>query len=154
MKRWEAFAHEAPVVANGGRVLIYQFGIGLGFLATIRRDGGPRLHPVCPIVANGGLYVFVLPSPKLNDLRRDGRVALHSFPPAEIDDEFAVTGRATEVVDSSTRMVLEAAYQNEASAEEVLFELHLETALLARYASRGVFPPEYSRWNANDGLIP
>ena len=31
-------------------------------------------------------------SPKCRDLERDGRYALHSFPPVEKDDEFAVTG--------------------------------------------------------------
>jgi hypothetical protein len=34
----------------GGRDLLYQFGVGLGFLSTVRRDGGPRVHPICPIL--------------------------------------------------------------------------------------------------------
>jgi hypothetical protein len=151
MKRWEELEREAPELAAGGQSLIYQFGLGLGFLATVRRDGGPRLHPVCPVVAHGGLYVFVIPSPKLNDLRRDGRYALHSFPPAENDDEFAVTGRAMEVSDPDIRARIDAAYQNDAGPEEVLFELNVETCLLARYRHRGAFPPTYTRWNAADG---
>ncbi len=148
MKRWEELEREARDLATSGQSLIYQFGIGLGFLATVRRDGAPRLHPVCPIVANGGLYVFVIPSPKLNDLRRDGRYALHAFPPAEADDEFAVTGRAIEIADPVVRQIIDSAYQNDAGPDEVLFELLLETCLLARYEARGVFPPAYTHWSA------
>jgi hypothetical protein len=76
--------------------------VGLGFLATVREDGGPRLHPVCPVIAVEGLYMFVVPSPKRADLRRDGRYALHSYPPEEVDDEFFVTGRAAEVRDPAS----------------------------------------------------
>jgi len=51
--RWEDLERQAPELAGHGRRLLYQFGLGLGFLATIRPDGGPRLHPFCPIVADG-----------------------------------------------------------------------------------------------------
>src|SRR6266508_2632932 len=97
MARWEDVERAAPELAAAGRRLLYQYGLGLGFLATVRRDGGPRLHPFCPIVAGGGLWGFIGPSPKRDDLRRDARVAVHSFPPTEVDDEFYVQGRAVEV---------------------------------------------------------
>jgi hypothetical protein len=77
--------------------MLYEHGrIGLGFLATVRGDGGPRVHPICPLVTNDGLYGFIVPGPKLEDLRRDGRYALHSetFPPPHHDDSFYVTGIA------------------------------------------------------------
>ena len=81
MKRWSEFAAERPDIAEAGSALIYQFRVGLGYLATVRKDGGQRVHPVCPVIANGGLYVFVgNQSPKIHDLLRDGRFALHSFP--------------------------------------------------------------------------
>jgi hypothetical protein len=88
LARWAELEHDAPEIAAAGKELIYQFGLGLGFLATVRKDGGPRVHPICPIIAHGGLYAFIVPSPKQDDLRRDGRYALHSFPPAENDNEF------------------------------------------------------------------
>jgi CubicO group peptidase (beta-lactamase class C family) len=56
MKRWSEFAAERPDMAEAGHTLIYQFRVGLGYLATVRKDGGPRVHPVCPVVAKGGLY--------------------------------------------------------------------------------------------------
>ena len=42
MKRWMDLANENPKLAEDGRSMIYQFKVGLGFLATIRKDGGPR----------------------------------------------------------------------------------------------------------------
>src|SRR4029079_4762050 len=92
MANWAAFAAAAPELAAEGRRLFYQYGVGLGFLATIRKDGGPRLHPIRPIVTDGGLLAFINPSPKCNDLRRDGRYALHAFTPEDVDDEFCVPG--------------------------------------------------------------
>jgi hypothetical protein len=149
LTRWADLEHDAPEIAAAGKDLIYQFGLGLGFLATIRKDGGPRVHPICPIVANGSLYAFIVPSPKLYDLRRDGRYALHSFPPAENDDEFYATGRAIEITDPVVRQSVDDAYHNEVSDEEVLFELMLERCLVARYLHRGAWPPTYSHWAAS-----
>jgi hypothetical protein len=100
---WAGFEAAAPALAYEGKRLFYQFGVGLGFLATVRKDGGPRVYPFCPVIAADGHYVFVVPSPKRADLRHDGRYALHSYPPVEVDDEFCVTGRATEVEDSRVR---------------------------------------------------
>ena len=49
MKRWSEFATEQPDLAEAGRTLIYQFRVGLGYLATVRKDGGPRLAATgCP----------------------------------------------------------------------------------------------------------
>jgi hypothetical protein len=84
MKRWSEFAAEKPNMAEAGQALIYQFCVGLGSLVTVRKDGGPRIHPVCPVIAYGSLYVFIgNHSPKVQDLRRDDRFALHAFPHPE-----------------------------------------------------------------------
>jgi hypothetical protein len=146
--RWIEMEQNAPDIAQAGKELIYQFGPGLGFIATVRNDGGPRIHPICPILPNGGLYAFILPSPKLHDLRRDGRYALHSFPPAENDDEFYLTGRALEISDLSIRDAVSESYHHNPGAQEALFELMIERCLLARYRHRGAYPPTYSRWSA------
>jgi hypothetical protein len=144
--RWESFAAQAPELAEAGRRLLYQFGVGLGFLATVRPDGGPRLHPMCPILAEGGLYTFLVPSPKRNDLVRDPRYALHSFPPAEVDDEFYVTGRARRIDDPDLRTAVAATYHAEVAADHDLFELDVERCLHAAYRARGDWPPRYTRW--------
>lgn len=146
MARWAEFEAAMPAMAAEGKRLLYQFGEGLGFLATIRKDGGPRLHPICPIVAGGGLYAFIIPSPKYNDLKRDGRFALHSFPPAETDDEFYVTGHAREIIDPEIRRAVDAAYVNDVHDDHALFEFDIERCLLAKYRARGEFPPAYTKW--------
>jgi hypothetical protein len=147
MARWEDVERGAPELAAAGRRLLYQYGLGLGFLATVRRDGGPRLHPFCPIVAGGGLWGFIGPSPKRDDLRRDGRVAVHSFPPTEVDDEFYVQGRAVEVDDATVIRAVRAAYTAPIQGDdELLFEILPERAMLATYGPRPCWPPTYSRW--------
>jgi hypothetical protein len=67
---WSEFKKERPDLAEAGRELLYFYGPGLGLLGTVRKDGAPRLHPICPIVTDEGLYAFIIPSPKLHDLRR------------------------------------------------------------------------------------
>ena len=94
MASWSEFAADAPRLADGIRPLMQQYGPGFGYLATVRADGGPRVHPVSPVITDDGLYCFVIDSPKRRDLERDGRYALHSFPPEESDDEAYVAGRA------------------------------------------------------------
>ena len=39
MKRWENLQNENQKLAESGRALFYQFKVGLGYLATIRKDG-------------------------------------------------------------------------------------------------------------------
>src|SRR6266581_3238624 len=149
MKRWHEFAAEKPEMAEAGRALIYQFRVGLGYLATVRRDGGPRLHPVCPVIANDGLYVFIgNQSPKVRDLLRDRRFALHSFPLPEVDDEFYVKGVAHVSEEPDVRDVVYAAYTatGATTSDDTLFELLIERVMLARYGPRPSWPPEYVKW--------
>ncbi len=82
---------------------MYNFGIGLGFLATVR-PGAPRVHPICPVLTDDRLHGLIVPGPKLNGLRRAWRFALHSgtMPPPHEEDAFYVTGVAAEVTDAST----------------------------------------------------
>jgi hypothetical protein len=146
MATWAAFAAAAPELAAEGRRLFYQYGVGLGFLATVRKDGGPRLHPICPIVTDDGLFAFINPSPKCNDLRRDGRYALHAFTPEDVDDEFCVTGRVTELIDAELRARVVAAYHARVPPEHALFGFDVERCLHAKYQHRGDWPPTYTTW--------
>jgi hypothetical protein len=151
MHRWNAFAAEAPDLAEAGRALIYQFGLGLGYLATVRPDGGQRLHPFCPILCGDGLYGLIAESPKQRDLLRDGRFAFHTFPKEDGDDEFYAAGRARPVDDDAevasvrARMVEAGA---SSTGDERCFEFLLDTALYAKYEARGSWPPAYTKWRA------
>src|ERR1700759_997176 len=99
MASWSDFAAADPSLATALRTLLQQYGPGMGYLATIRPDGGPRLHPVSPVITDSGLYCFVVDSPKRRDLLRDGRYALHAYPPEDSDDEAYLTGHAVPVQD-------------------------------------------------------
>ena len=65
---WQDFANTQPELAVSGEA---SFKEGVAFLATIRKDGSPRVHPVDPDVIDGHLLVFMEPtSPKGHDLLR------------------------------------------------------------------------------------
>lgn len=143
-----------PHVAEAGRRLLFYHGVGLGYLATIRRDGGPRVHPVCPVIDGDGLYVFVgNHSPKVHDLRRDGRFALHTFPIPEVDDEFYVAGAVRVVVDDGERARVYGTYTSQGTftTDDTLFELLPDRALHAAYEARGTWPPRYTKWRGASG---
>jgi hypothetical protein len=113
---WGEFERARPGLADAGRALLYQFGVGLAFLATVRRDGGPRVHPMCPLIHGGGLYAFIVPGPKQADLHRDGRYSLHSFPCEDNEDAFYCTGRAQATDDPATQQALAEPFVTERSA--------------------------------------
>lgn len=154
MATWNEFAGAEPALAASGERLLTQFGPGLGFLATVRADGGPRLHPICPVICDGELWAFIIAaSPKCADLRRDGRYALHAFPPEAVDDEFVVTGTATEATDvvpggAQWQHICDATVASVGRPDETPFRLRIETAMLATYQARGEFPPAYATWHA------
>jgi hypothetical protein len=131
MVSWQGFAAAAPELAELGRGLLTQFGVGLAFLATVRRDGAPRLHPVCPILSGERLFVLITPeSPKGNDLQRDGRYALQTFPqPKAGSDEFYIAGRARAVEDTIMRAAIFRDAKHRANAAEIPFELMLERVM-------------------------
>ena len=153
MATWTEFEDDAPDIAAAGKKLLYQHGVGLAFLATVRKDGAPRLHPVCPTVVDGHLYALIGPSPKRGDLKRDGRYALHTFPPTDVDDEFLVMGRATFIDDKA----IEEKVRNDCvsrdmttSNDELPFEFKIESAMHAKYpGGHGTWPPKYSIWKSS-----
>lgn len=156
MVSWVVFRNREPELASQGGDLLYHFGVGLAFLATVRSDGGPRLHPMCPLVNESGLYAFIVPSPKQRDLIRDGRYALHSFPLEDNEDAFYLSGVARPVSDGGMRDQLAQQFVDERSrlgvpspgAEQQLFELHLDTAMLTRTSGHGDSAPEHTIWRA------
>src|SRR5262245_23105552 len=64
MPAWSEFCVASPRLAGRAQELLYQFGVGLAFLGTVDTAGGSRVHPVCPIVCDGELYLLVVPGPK------------------------------------------------------------------------------------------
>lgn len=140
---WQEFAQADPTLAEAGSNQLFQYGVGLAFLATVRSDGSPRLHPVCPVLSDSHLYILVLPnSPKRWDLQRDGRFSLQAFPQDRPDsDEFYLSGVAQLVDDSEKKGAVLADARHHASANEILFELLIERAMLTTWQGFGT--PEY-----------
>src|SRR3954454_16288457 len=110
MLTWGEFALARPDLAEAARWLICQFGVALAFLATVRKDSAPRLHPIAPQFAEAGLFGFIIASPKLNDLFRDGRYAMHSYPGPANEAAFYLSGRVGEVIDPGHLAQLRSAY--------------------------------------------
>jgi hypothetical protein len=131
MVTWRAFATAAPDLARAGEALLTQFGVGLAFLATVRRDGAPRLHPVCPVISGDGLYVLITAaSPKCGDLARDGRYALQTFPqPKPGSDEFYLAGRARLIEAPAARAAVLRDARHMADESETAFELRIERVM-------------------------
>ncbi|MEP6759176.1 MAG: pyridoxamine 5'-phosphate oxidase [Actinomycetota bacterium] len=156
MITWEAFAETRPDLAEAGKGLLYQFGVGLAFLATTRADGAPRVHPMCPVLTNEGLYAFIVPSPKRNDLHRDGRYALHSFPADNNEDAFSLAGRADQVTDRALVEALAHRYAEEREIREPpaglgtweVFEFRIGSCLLTRTTKHGDEDPQHTTWHA------
>jgi hypothetical protein len=101
---------------------------GYPFLATVDNQSGPRLHPVAPIMSSQGLFIAVhRGSPKVRDIYRDPRIALHSTVVPPDDEEFSVRGLAHEVVGESVRAASVAGASGGAqlSDELSLFEVDL-----------------------------
>lgn len=151
---WRELEAAAPEIASTGRRLIYPLGSegpGLGFLATTRADGGPRVHPVCPAIHDGALYVFVIgASPKCSDLIRDGRYALHAYPGERDDESFYCTGISVEIRDAARRSSAESAVVHNVRPDEVLFELLVERILHTTWINprHPDTRPIYKRWRA------
>jgi hypothetical protein len=158
MLTWTEFASARPDLAAQGRRQIYQWDVGLAFLATVRPDGGPRVHPVCPSISDDGLLILVVDGPKQRDLLRDRRYSLHSetCPPPRHDDGFTVSGEAREITDPAVKArfgerLLVERKQDElwpSFAEDRLFELLVERCLLMLTAAEGQFPQGPTIWRA------
>jgi hypothetical protein len=117
----------------------------IAYLATVRADGAPRLHPFCPILAGGRLFAAIpRSSPKGWDLRRDARCVIHALPGGE-DDELCIRATALEVTaDHATATLVRELVgragvggMTESVSHDALFEFDLEQVDVARWLDIG-----------------
>ncbi|HKX75902.1 MAG TPA: pyridoxamine 5'-phosphate oxidase family protein [Acidimicrobiia bacterium] len=138
----------APDLAEYGEERLHD---QVAYLATIKPDGAPRLHPVRPIVTGGHLFLFMeADSPKLHDLSRDGRYVLHCTATGDQPwdlREFAVEGTARSVVDLEMRNQANTGTGLPRDDHFVLLELQVTSALYKVYGSDG--QPQRRRWHAD-----
>jgi hypothetical protein len=77
MANWEQFESEAPELAAAIQERFDAHTHKL--MATLKQDGSPRISGIEIAIRNGELWIAGIPgSLKFKDLRRDGRVAIHS----------------------------------------------------------------------------
>jgi hypothetical protein len=138
-----------PDLAAFGKVRLHD---QVAYLATVRADGSPRLHPVRPVVSDDHLFIFMgSTSPKRHDLRRNGRYVLHGTVtnpgggPWEFY-EFYVAGRGVRVDDPAIRQIANAATSYPRDETFILFELSVERAFSTVYGADG--QPVRRRWQA------
>lgn len=151
MPNWSDLEQQAPEIATQGRALLARHQVA--YLATVRKDGGPRVHQICPAIIDGALYASIARSAKLHDLRRDRRYMLH-FMCGEHDAEFNCRGTATEITDATEHAAIResAAKQDLNYTEhEVLFRLSIDRADTTTWENFGTrdIKPNRARWIAD-----
>jgi len=146
---WSTFREAVPDLGDYGKRRLEG---RIAYLATIRPDGSPRVHPVSPFIAGYHLFVYMEPtSPKVTDLRRDPRYSLH----CAVEDnaggqgEFCVRGNAAEITDANAR---DQAFQHARTIgyhpleRYILFELRVTRAMSTVYEDD---QPKRLKWQSD-----
>ncbi|GAA3262174.1 pyridoxamine 5'-phosphate oxidase family protein [Nonomuraea helvata] len=109
MASWQEFEEQAPELAGAARRVMGTCKHRV--LATLRKDGSPRVSGIETTFRDGELWTGSMPrAVKVHDLRRDPRMAVHvaSPEPGEGDPstwegDVKLAGRAVEVADEAVR---------------------------------------------------
>ena len=150
MASWSAIEAQAPELTARARgfldALVHKT------LATLRRDGSPRISGSEVIFADGELWLGSMwQSMKARDLQRDPRFALHSGSPdpdAGWTGDAKLSGRADEITDPDVR----AGVLGEQFGESHLFRADIEELSVVRL---GGDPPDHlviEAWHAGRGV--
>jgi hypothetical protein len=151
MASWDEFRKAAPELAEAARE---RFDAGRHkVLATLRRDGSPRVSAIEASFAEGQLWLGMMEgSVKAQDLRRDPRLALHgpSADPPDPEDwlgDAKLAGTAVEVTDEATREAI----VKGAPGPFHLFRVELSEVTLVRVGD----PPDHlviESWSESRGV--
>ena len=132
MARWRDIEEAAPefAAALSARLDAYVHKT----IATLRKDGSPRISGIETFRADGDLWIGSMPrARKAIDLQRDPRYALHSGsedPPGWSGDA-KLSGRAEELTDPDRRLALfRSRGSDPPSPESHLFRLDIDDAVL------------------------
>jgi hypothetical protein len=148
---WGELEAAVPELARFGRERLHG---EVAYLATVRTDQLPRLHPVTPIIGDGRLYLFMEPtSPKGRDLERGSGYALHSSvrDSEGTNGEFLVVGFGKRCDDPTKRKHAESLASYEIRPRYILFELSVVEATSTTYREDG---PTRKRWKARAERAP
>ena len=148
---WRDFEAAAPDLARLGRERFERTHVAM--IATLRRDGSPRINPIEPVFAMDHLLLGGMRSEKLRDLQRDPRCALHN----SISDvngtegEFKLYGTAVPV-DAETRDGdYDAWWKNFPPDRSSVFYMDIEGAAFVGWdTDKGEL--EVTRWSPDHGV--
>ena len=122
--QWRDVSRAVPELATKVQSRFEKYGLAL--LATVRRDGAPRISGIETFFGEGELWLGMMPgSMKAKDLLREPRFALHS---ATVDKDVKegdakIAGRALHVEDEATFLSYRRA--TGAGTEQALGSFHL-----------------------------
>jgi Pyridoxamine 5'-phosphate oxidase len=130
---WKTLEEGNPDLAAFGAARLHG---QVAYLATLRKDGSPRVHPMTPIIGEGHFFVFMEPtSPKGHDLQRDGRYAIHCSV-ADISGgsgKFTINGRARLIDDPKLRALAIRLCPYTPAERYILFEFYPQRAASTVY---------------------
>ena len=151
MLTWQEFASVRPEMAQFG---LKRLRLGVVYLATIRPDGFPRVHPISAFVGSGHLFGFMEPtSPKARDLQNNGKYAMHSLV-ADSDGtngEFHISGLAELQEDAAVRALAVATCPYRPQDRYIMFEFKLDRCLTNEYIDG---KPNARRWRLDANPVP
>ena len=147
---WRELELEDPTLAEFGRERIDG---KVSYLATLRRDGSLRLHPVTPILGGGYCFIFIGPSsPRAYDLRNQGQYCLHCAmnDSSGSSGEFQMSGIARMIEDQTLRQLAQDACIFRPGVRYLLFELGISEVMSTSYRGGRV---ERRRWTLPATLV-
>lgn len=149
---WKTLEDGNPDLAAFGAARLHG---QVAYLATVRKDGAPRVHPMTPIIGEGHLFIFMEPtSPKGHDLQRDGRFAIHCSV-ANTDGgngEFTISGKAHLITDPELRALAVRLCPYTPAERYILFEFDPERAASTVYAEDRTMRQEWKREQPSGSL--
>jgi Pyridoxamine 5'-phosphate oxidase len=149
---WRELELAAPEIAEPGKTRLDETRVAL--LATLRRDGSPRVSPIEPFFAAGQLLFGAMAwTLKARDLERDPRCTLHSAitGPNDGEPELKLYGRTIEA-DDDLRAACPTGWWTERPDEAAcVFSLSIEEAAFVTWDYEGG-EMTVRRWSRETGL--
>jgi Pyridoxamine 5'-phosphate oxidase len=152
MPSWSDFEAAAPALAEYVRERLDAHRHKI--LATLRRDGSPRISGTTAGFHDGDLWLGSMwQSRKALDLQRDPRLALHSASadPAEWKGDAKLSGRAEEITDPDRRREVLRALGGGGAGPSHLFRVEITEASTVRLGE----PADHlviDMWREGDGV--